>query len=162
MQINPEDFKNVKVLLVDDDTFLLDMYSMKLKKYGFQVNIALNGVDALDKLTNGGYQPDVILSDVVMPHMNGVDFLKNLREKKIAENAIVIMLTNQGQADDLNAVKPYHVDDYIIKALAIPTEVVEKVIEVYYRVRPQMRPAASAAPAAGAPAAPSTPAAPTA
>ena len=139
MKTNPEDFKDVKVMIIDDDTFLLDMYSMKFKKYGFQVNIALNGKDAISKLEEG-YAPDVILSDVVMPYMNGVDFLKNIREKKLAENAIVIMLTNQGQADDLAAVKPYHVDDYIIKALAIPTEVVEKVIEVFYRVRPQARP----------------------
>jgi len=144
MKNNPEDFKDVKVMIVDDDTFLLDMYSMKFKKYGFQVNIALNGKDALAKLEDGTYAPDVILTDVIMPYMNGIDFLKNLREKKIAENAIVIMLTNQGQADDLAAVKPYHVDDYIIKALAIPTEVVEKVIEVYHRLRPQSLPAQSA------------------
>lgn len=136
MKINPLDFKDVKVMIVDDDTFLLEMYSNKFKKYGFQTNIALNGVDALAKLEDGVYKPDIILSDVIMPHMNGVDFLKNLREKKIAENAIIVMLTNQGMADDLNAVKPYHVDGYIIKALAIPTEVVEQVVEIYYRLRP--------------------------
>lgn len=144
MNVNPEQFKNTKVLIIDDDKFLLDMYSLKFRKYGFNVDNAVNGSDALSKLEDGSYLPDIILTDVIMPHMDGVTFLQNLRDRKIAQDALVIILSNQGQPTDLEAAEKFGIDDYIIKALTIPTEVVEKVIEVYHRKRPEKFPAVPA------------------
>ena len=136
MNINPEDFKNVKVIIIDDDNFLLDMYALKFKKYGFDVNTASNGKTALAKLEDGTYVPDIIVCDIIMPQMTGLMFLEALREKKLAPNAVVIVLSNQGAPADIEAAQKFGIDDYIIKALAIPTEVAEKVIEVFNKKRP--------------------------
>lgn len=121
-----------KVMIVDDDKFLLDMYSVKFKKYGFDVNIAFNGKDALDKIRDG-YTPDVIVLDIIMPVMDGLEFLKVFREEKLCPEAIVVVLSNQGQLSDIEKVKPFKIDEYIIKAVTIPTEVVEKVVATINR-----------------------------
>ncbi|MCC7004699.1 response regulator [Candidatus Nomurabacteria bacterium] len=121
-----------KVMIVDDDKFLLDMYSIKFRKFGFDVNIAFNGKDALDKLRDG-YTPDVIVLDIIMPVMDGLEFLKTFREEKLCPNAVVVVLSNQGQLSDIEKAKPYNIDEYIIKAVTIPTEVVEKVMAVINR-----------------------------
>ena len=115
-----------KVLIVDDDKFLLDMYSLKFTKKGYEVNIATNGNDALTKLRDG-YLPDVIVLDIIMPVMDGLKFLEAFRVEKLAPHASVVVLSNQGQHEDIEAAQVFGIDGYIIKALTIPTEVVDKV-----------------------------------
>lgn len=119
-----------KVLIIDDDKFLLDMYCLKFNKNNFQVESASSGEKALDKIKNG-YEPDIILLDIVMPGMDGFEILEHLRKNKIAPKSIVIMLTNQGQVADIEKAKSFGIDGYIIKATTIPSEVVEEVIRVY-------------------------------
>ena len=70
---------NKKILLVDDDEFLLDMYSLKFRESGFQIELARGGEEAL-KLLRGGLEPDVILLDIVMPVIDGFEFLKVIRK----------------------------------------------------------------------------------
>lgn len=124
--MNPETEIKTKILIVDDDKFLLDMYSLKFSKGGYEVNTAFNGEEALAKIKDG-YIPDVILSDVIMPVMDGLQFLKTFRELKLAPNATVIVLSNQGQNEDIEAAKKLGIDGYIVKALTIPSEVLEQV-----------------------------------
>jgi CheY-like chemotaxis protein len=66
-----------KVFLVDDDTFLLNMYSVKLSKNGFEVNTALSGQEAIKKI-KAGYEPDIMLLDVIMPGMDGLKVLEDI------------------------------------------------------------------------------------
>ena len=120
--------KQLKILLIDDDRFLLDMYSLKFKKSGMDIDIASNGLNALEKLKSGSIY-DIILLDIIMPGMDGLELLKTIREEKLAPEATIIMLTNQ--ADDYDKAKTFNVDDYIIKATTIPSEVVEKTLSVY-------------------------------
>jgi two-component system alkaline phosphatase synthesis response regulator PhoP len=122
------DKKNLKILLIDDDRFLLDMYILKFKKSGLDIDTASNGTTALEKIKSGT-EYDIILSDIIMPGMDGLELLKNIRNEKMLPNAIVIMLTNQ--ADDYEKAKALGVDGYIIKATTIPSEVVEKVLTIY-------------------------------
>src|SRR6185369_13122030 len=84
----------IKILLVDDDRFLLDMYSLKFKKNGLDVNTASSSVAALDKLRNGE-EFDIVLMDIIMPTMDGIELLKAVREEKLVPNATILMLTNQ-------------------------------------------------------------------
>lgn len=119
-----------KVLIVDDDKFLLDMYSLKFTKNGYEVNTAMNGSDALTKL-HDGYLPDIIVLDMIMPVMDGLKLLEALRQEKLAEKATVVVLSNQGQHEDIEAAQAFNIDGYIIKALTIPTEVVDQVTTIY-------------------------------
>ena len=119
-----------KVLIVDDDKFLLNMYSIKFSKNNYEVNSATSGEEAFTKIKEG-YIPDVILLDIVMPGMDGFEVLEKLRTDKIAPNALVIMLTNQGQLSDIDKAKGFGINGYIIKATTIPSEVVEEVTKIY-------------------------------
>jgi len=121
---------NKKVLLVDDDQFLLDMYVLKFSKAGYEVKSADSTALAL-KLVKDGYIPDVVLSDIVMPDMDGLDFVDNLRKENLAPKAVVIMLTNQGSSDDIARAKKLNVDGYIVKATTIPSEVLTQVEKIY-------------------------------
>lgn len=120
--------KNLKILLVDDDRFLLDMYLLKFKKSGLDIDTASNGISALEKIkANADY--DMVLMDIIMPGMDGLELLKKIRSEKLIPKAVVIMLTNQ--ADDEEKAKSIGVDGFIIKATMIPSEVVEKVLSIY-------------------------------
>lgn len=119
-----------KILFVDDDKFLLDMYALKFSKNGFEVNAAQGPEDAL-KIIRGGFEPDVLLIDVVMPGMDGMELLTLLRRENFLKKAVVIMLTNQGLPDDIARAKKLNVDGYIIKATTIPSEVFAEVNKIY-------------------------------
>lgn len=122
--------KKKKVLLIDDDQFLISMYSLKFDKYGFEIETASNGEDALEKLRNG-YKPDILILDVVMPTLDGFGLLEKIRKENFGLDAIVIMLTNQSQKSDIDQAKKLNVDGYIVKATTIPSEVVEEVVSIY-------------------------------
>jgi len=121
--------KKYKMLLVDDDRFLVDMYSMKFKEHGMVVEAVFDGHEALDKLSEDN-SFDIILLDLIMPSMDGFELLKQIREKKLAEKTAVIILSNQGQQSDIDKAEKYNVDGYIIKASTIPSEVLDKVLEI--------------------------------
>ncbi len=117
----------IKILLIDDDKFLLDMYSMKFKKSGLEIDTSSNSLSALEKIRSNVY--NIILMDIIMPGMDGLDLLKKIREEKLLPESTIIMLTNQ--ADDFDKAKVFGVDGYIIKATTIPSEVVDQVLSVY-------------------------------
>lgn len=119
-----------KVMIVDDDQFLIDMYSLKFSKAGFDVEAVTKGEEALEKF-QGGFDPDILILDIVMPSLDGIGLLEKIRQEKFANNAAVIMLTNQGQKSDIDHAKKLKVDGYIVKATTIPSEVVEEVLNIY-------------------------------
>src|SRR3989338_4942041 len=118
-----------KIFIVDDDKFLLDMYTFKFKEKGFDVVQAFGSVDVLNKL-KGGIVPDIMLLDVVMPTMDGFELLSIIKNEKLAPNAKVIVLSNLGQPTDVEKGRSLGANGYVIKASATPSEVVEKVITV--------------------------------
>ncbi len=119
-----------KVLIVDDDKFLINMYSIKFNKREFEVNSAMSGEDAISKL-KGGYIPDIILLDIVMPGMDGFEILEAIRTNNLSPESLIIMLTNQGQLTDIERAKSFGINGYIIKATTIPSEVVAEVEKIY-------------------------------
>jgi CheY-like chemotaxis protein len=122
--------KPISILLVDDDKFLLDMYSMKFSKNNFTVHTAQGSEEAL-KIIRDGFDPNVILLDIVMPGMDGVELLSVMRKENLVQKAVIIMLTNQGIPDDIARAKKLNVDGYIIKATTIPSEVMAEVSRIY-------------------------------
>lgn len=118
-----------KIFIVDDDKFLLDMYTFKFKEKGFEVTQAFGSIDALSKL-KGGIVPDIMLLDIVMPTMDGFEFLALMKGEKLAPNAKVIVLSNLGQPADVEKGRTLGANGYVIKASATPSEVVERVMTV--------------------------------
>jgi CheY-like chemotaxis protein len=123
-----------KILIIDDDKFLLNMYSMKFEKNGFEVKVAVGGVDALEILRDG-YKPDILLMDLIMPVMDGFTMYETIKKENLATNALAVMLTNQGLVSDINRAKELGVHGYIVKATTIPSEVVDEVIEIYQKYK---------------------------
>ncbi|MBI2023485.1 response regulator [Candidatus Giovannonibacteria bacterium] len=117
--------KGKKVLIVDDDEFLLDMYVLKFREAGFEVEIARNGEEAVEKAES--LNPDIILLDVVMPKTDGFDVLRALKKKNVAQKALLFLLTNLGQKEDIERGMKLGANDYIVKAHFTPSEVVAKV-----------------------------------
>jgi CheY-like chemotaxis protein len=118
-----------KILIVDDDSFLLDMYALKFSKSNFSVSTALGPESALEKL-RGGLSPEVILLDIMMPVMDGFELLTKIKEEKISPNSIVIFLSNRGQPSDITQAKTLGASGYIVKASSTPSEVIEKVVDI--------------------------------
>ncbi len=117
--------KGIKILLVDDDEFLLDMYSLKFREAGFELDTAKTGEDALDKLKTQTY--DVILLDIIMPVLDGFEVLVRMRKENLGRGAIIIVLSNLGQKEDVERGLQLGAVDYVVKAHFTPREVVEKV-----------------------------------
>ena len=115
-----------KLLIIDDDQFLLNMYSLKFKNSGFEVDTANSAPNALQKLRDG-FVPTVMLCDLVMPGMDGIEFIKRAKEESLALTAAIVVLTNQNQSAEIERAKELGVDGYIVKASTIPSEVVEEV-----------------------------------
>lgn len=115
-----------KILIVDDDKFLLDMYSMKFQESGFDVTASFGATEALEKMETG-LHPDIILTDVLMPVMDGFEFLEALKKKHLASDACVVVLSNLGQKEDADRGLALGAKGYIVKATRTPSEVVEEV-----------------------------------
>lgn len=118
-----------KILLVEDDKLMTRMYKGKFEDDGYNVEIATNGEMGLTKTLE--FKPDLILLDIMMPKMNGLEVLKKLKEKEETKKIPVILLTNVGGGDEdvkkglgLGAVA------YLVKAEYDPKDVVKKVKEV--------------------------------
>ncbi len=114
------------VLIIDDDKFLLDMYALKFSQDGFSVVAEPAADRALERLRDG-FLPDVILTDVLMPGVDGFTFLKHIQNEKLAQKSKIIVLSNKGEKHDIDQGVSLGADGYIIKASMIPSEVVDKV-----------------------------------
>ena len=112
-----------KVLMVDDEKFLLEMYSIKFLKSGFDLVISTSSFDALQKLKNG-YTPDVILFDINMPENSGYEFLEALSHLPIYKTCVKIALTNESQPGGINRTAELGADGYLLKANFTPGEIV--------------------------------------
>ncbi len=118
-----------KILIIDDDSFLLDMYALKFSQNNFEVHTAESPVQAIEKL-KGGLLPDVFLVDVIMPEMDGFEMLEKVNMEKLSPNSIKIILSNKSEQADIDRGKSLGVAGYIIKANSTPLEVVSEVIRI--------------------------------
>lgn len=120
--------KKYKILLIDDDPFILDMYALKFKELGYDLEIAQDGKKGLVKIKT--FVPDVVLLDVIMPVTDGFTVMQEIAKTKLNPRPKIIILTNLGQKEDIERGMQLGADDYIIKAHFTPSEVAEKIKEV--------------------------------
>ncbi len=119
----------MKILLVDDDGFLRDMYTVKFLDFGHEVDVADGAPAAISKLEQGTVY-DLIMLDMVMPGTSGVELLTLIKEKFPKQTKCCIFLSNQGQEEDIREATEAGAAGYIIKAESIPSEVVKKVGDI--------------------------------
>lgn len=124
----PTQTKTIKILLVEDDPFLLSMYATKFELEKFQVISAEDGEIGLHLVKKT--KPDIILLDILMPKMNGFEVLERLKKDPETRKIPVILLTNLNQKDEIERGMSLGADDYLIKAHFMPSEVVEKIKKV--------------------------------
>jgi two-component system, chemotaxis family, chemotaxis protein CheY len=118
-----------KIMITDDDDFLVNMYATKFNLSGIEVEACNSGNMLLDKL-RAGAKPDLILLDIVMAGLSGVETLGKIREEKLAESIPVVMLTNQNEEKDIEAAKKLGVFVYMVKSAVTPLEVVNEVTKI--------------------------------
>jgi DNA-binding response OmpR family regulator len=114
-----------KILLVEDDEALAQMYIMRLKAEDFDVEHAANGEDALSVAVK--YRPDLILLDAMMPKISGFDVLDILRNTPETTNMRIIMLTALSQEKDKERAEALGVDDYLVKSQVVIADVIDRI-----------------------------------
>ena len=118
-----------KVLLIDDDTFITNIYSFELKKSGFSVFIAPNGLIGITLAKNE--RPDIILLDIVMPDIDGLEVLRRLRLDPENKTIKILLLTNLKDEVTINEGLSGGADGYLIKTALTPQQVAEEVIKEF-------------------------------
>lgn len=118
----------MNILLIDDDSFLRDMYATKFTQEGFSVSVARNGEEGAKIFEDEG-PFDVVLLDMIMPGITGVELIEKLKMSPKAKDVDFIVLSNQGEESDIDTAKKVGAKGYIIKAETIPSEVVSRVKE---------------------------------
>lgn len=114
-----------RILLVEDDEALANVYLTRLQTEGFDVRHVPNGEEALAAALN--YHPDLIVLDAMMPKVSGFDVLDILRNTPETANLKIIMLTALSQDSDKERAKSLGVDDYLVKSQVVIADVIDRI-----------------------------------
>jgi len=117
-----------KILIVEDEISLRELYSKKLMLEGFEVEVAVNGAMGLECAES--FRPNMILLDIRMPVMSGDDMLEKLRKTSWGASTRVIILTNISRDEAPPKLRYLNVDRYIVKAHHTPAQVVAVVNDI--------------------------------
>jgi len=117
--------KKNKILIVEDDQFLVKVYTTKLAAEGFEIEMAISGDEALKKAKS--FKPNLILLDIMLPAQNGFEVLASLKKTAGTKKIPVIILSNLGQDSDVEKGKKLGAADYLVKTNFSINEVVKKI-----------------------------------
>ncbi len=114
-----------KILIVEDDTALYNVYSTQLKLNNYEVVNVSDGMLAVDAVRTEN--PDLILLDVMLPGRNGLEILEELKADEELASKKVVMLTNYGDDSNIRKALDLGAEDYMLKYNIVPSELSEKV-----------------------------------
>lgn len=117
-----------RILLIEDDPFLSEIYVSKFEDSGFEIEIAKDGAAGLQKIKDSA--PDLILLDIVMPNMDGFEVLRVVKGDPAAKDIPIVILSNLGEQENVQKGLALGAAVYIVKAHYTPTEVVARVKEI--------------------------------
>ncbi len=117
-----------KILLVEDDPFLIDIYKTKLKETGFKVEVVDSGDQVLPVLKEA--KPDLLVLDIVLPHFDGWEIMEKIKADKNLNGLKVVILSNLGQKNEVDKGLKMGAVKYLIKAHYTPTEIVEEIKKI--------------------------------
>jgi two-component system alkaline phosphatase synthesis response regulator PhoP len=128
---------NFSVLCVDDEEDILELLELNLKREGIHVHTAANGVEALEKLAI--VKPDLVLLDIMMPKMDGIETCKYIRNKSDSPDVFIYFLT--AKSDEIDEILGLEVgaDDYIVKPFS-PRKIISKIKTVARRMDENAQP----------------------
>ena len=122
-----------KVLLVEDDVALREIYSARFSAENFEVASAGDGEEALTKAISE--KPDIIILDIMMPKISGFDILDILRATPETKNTKIIIMSALSQASDIEKGARLGADAYLVKSQATLSDVIDKTKEILVRPR---------------------------
>lgn len=114
-----------KILIIEDDFFVRDLYDRELTRDGFKISTAEDGAEGLLKAVEE--KPDLILLDIMLPKMSGLDVLKKVKEKEGVKEIPVVLLTNLGQDNVIREGFSLGAVGYLIKAAYTPSQIIDEV-----------------------------------
>ncbi len=116
-----------RILCIEDDQFIGEMYVRGLKKEGYEVDVALSGTDGLKKAKAGNY--DLLLLDIFLPEKSGIEVLNELRGQgaNLLPNSKIVIMTNYAHDDESREALEAQADGYFIKADITPSKLVDLV-----------------------------------
>ena len=123
--------KKASVLIIEDDSYISDMYRIKLESEDFEVIITGDGMAGIKVLEKR--RPDIVLLDVVMPKIDGFNVLKIIKKNPELKEIPIVLLTNLSQKENVEKGFELGADSYIIKAHFTPSEVIEKIKDILKR-----------------------------
>ena len=118
------DDKKKKVLVIDDEAPIREIYQKEFSREGFNTVVAVDGEDGL--LKAGKEIPDLILLDIMLPKLSGIDVLKSLKKNPLTKDIPVLLLTNLGEETIIKEGFTLGADGYLLKVSYTPAQVVEE------------------------------------
>ncbi len=119
-----------KILLIEDDAFIRDLYKTVLTKAGYELEVAVDGQEAVEKAAKDTF--DLILLDIMLPKLTGIEVLKVLREVGSKANATpVYVLTNLGEDTIMEEANKLGANGYFLKAKYLPKQLVEEINKLF-------------------------------
>jgi DNA-binding response OmpR family regulator len=119
--------QKVKILIVEDDPFISDIYSVELENKGYEVVLAVDGEEAMQKINSGAFS--LVLLDILMPKKDGFSVLNEIKANPNLKTPVIV-LSNLGRKEDISKALDMGASDYIIKTQYTPQEVVDKIESV--------------------------------
>lgn len=112
-----------KVLCIEDEVFIGELYARALTKAGYEVTLAVDGMKGLSLAMTDDY--DILLLDIMVPNMIGIDILRHLREEKPDLHAKIVITTNLDQGEEVRSEIEKQADGYLVKAEITPKQLVQ-------------------------------------
>lgn len=116
------------ILLVEDDPFLIEIYSKKLAEAGFFAEVVSNGEEVLAKVKEK--KPELVILDIVLPQVDGWEILQQIKQDPELKNTKIVILSNLGQKEEVEKGIESGAEKYLIKAHFTPSQVVEEIKKI--------------------------------
>ncbi len=117
-----------KILLVEDDPFLIEIYTAKLENAGFSVDVVSDGDMVINKMKE--IKPDLVVLDIVLPNIDGWEILREIKRNEEFKDVKIVILSNLSEKEDVEKGIKEGADKYLIKSHYEPSQVVEEIEEV--------------------------------
>jgi len=114
-----------KILIIEDEQIMADLLQRKLSEEGYEVSLARDGEEGLAKMRE--VKPDLILLDIIMPKIGGIEVLEEMQKEPDLKKIPVIVISNSGQPVELDKAQRMGAEDWLVKTEFDPAEVIEKV-----------------------------------
>lgn len=119
---------NYKILFIEDDPFLSDIYMTKFEEVGYDIDISNDGEEGLKKIREN--KPDIVLLDIVLPKKSGLEILEEIKNDSTLKHIPVLILSNLGMDQNFDKAKSLGAAGYLVKSQYTPSEVVAEVEKI--------------------------------